>query len=259
MPDVPARTSTPPPARPLHATLRVHLESEIARGRLAPGARLPSESELVRAHGVSRITVRRALADLARAGLVTSSQGKGSFVALAPVALDLSGLKGLGESLSGAGRTVTTRVLSLKRVPAIQAVAADLQLARRAAVVELRTLRFLDDEALVTSRSWFPVAIGDRLSRAALATRDVLSICESDFGIAVGQARVSIGAGPADAAQARLLGVAAGAALVRVRRIVADVAGRPIQVESSDFRGDRFSLGLTLERHAGGGLTPVLR
>jgi GntR family transcriptional regulator len=244
---------------PLHATLRACLEAEIASGRLAPGARLPSEAELVRAHGVSRITVRRALADLGRAGLVTPVQGKGSFVAMAPVAMDLSGLKGLGESLSGAGRTVSTRVLSLKRVAATQAVAADLQVARHTAVVELRTVRFLDDEALVTSRSWFPAAIGDRLSRASLATRDVLSICESDLGIAVGRARVSIGGGLADAARARLLGAETGAALVRVRRVVADVAGRPIQVESSDYRADRFSLNLTLERHAGSGLTPVLR
>jgi GntR family transcriptional regulator len=68
-------------AIPLYAQIAQALEHEIAQGRLAPSTRLPSESELMQRFGVSRITVRGAIASLAKAGVVEARQGKGTFVA----------------------------------------------------------------------------------------------------------------------------------------------------------------------------------
>src|SRR5258707_13858249 len=65
---------------PLHRQLFLVLHDEIARGALAPGGALPTEQTLCDQFGVSRITVRRALADLADAGLIERRQGVGSFV-----------------------------------------------------------------------------------------------------------------------------------------------------------------------------------
>lgn len=66
---------------PLHAQLKTALQQQILAGGLAPGAALPSESALCKAFGVSRITVRRALADLDADGLVRRVAGRGTFVA----------------------------------------------------------------------------------------------------------------------------------------------------------------------------------
>jgi len=65
---------------PLHRQLFLVLHDEIARGALAPGDALPTEQTLGNQFGVSRITVRRALADLAGAGLIERRHGVGSFV-----------------------------------------------------------------------------------------------------------------------------------------------------------------------------------
>src|ERR1700744_6408669 len=65
---------------PLHRQLFLVLHDEIARGALAPGDALPTEQALCDQFGVSRITVRRALADLAEQGYIERRQVVGSFV-----------------------------------------------------------------------------------------------------------------------------------------------------------------------------------
>jgi DNA-binding GntR family transcriptional regulator len=57
------------------------LSADIDSGALAAGARLPAEPELAHVYGVSRITVRRAVRDLADRGMVTVSRGRGTYVA----------------------------------------------------------------------------------------------------------------------------------------------------------------------------------
>ncbi|MBL8384559.1 MAG: GntR family transcriptional regulator [Burkholderiales bacterium] len=237
-----------PAAVPLYAALRERLKADILGGRRAPGAPLPSEAELAAAHAVSRITVRQALADLQREGLVVTRHGKGSFVARPAVAQDLTRLAGLAESMHGAGHAVHTRVLALGRARAGAAIAGALGVAPGAAVIELRTLRYLDRVPLAINRSWLPLEPGARLRRDDLASRDVLDICENLLGIAIGHAEVSIGASAATARQASALGVAAGAPLVAVRRLVFGAEGAPLHLEHSVYRADRFAYRARLER-----------
>src|ERR1700756_2507140 len=87
---------------PLHRQLFLVLHDEIARGAMAPGAALPTEQALCDQFGVSRITVRRALADLAEQGFIERRQGVGSFVRehtpSEPVSAGRSYMDGLRQS-----------------------------------------------------------------------------------------------------------------------------------------------------------------
>ncbi len=76
--------------RPRHAVLTECLQRMIVRGEFPPGTRLPTEAVLGESFGVSRITVRRSLKDLADRGLVESTQGKGSFVSVSEVSRALN-------------------------------------------------------------------------------------------------------------------------------------------------------------------------
>jgi DNA-binding FadR family transcriptional regulator len=96
--------------RPLAAThklshgLFVQLAEQIKSGKLAPGARLPTEAELTRAARVSRTVVREAVAALRAEGLVITRQGVGAFVSAeatrAPFRIDPDKLQSLGEILN---------------------------------------------------------------------------------------------------------------------------------------------------------------
>ena len=65
---------------PSYAQLVRILQEQIAVGRLRPGDRLPSESQLCEHHGVSRMTIRRAINILVEQGLVITKQGQGTFI-----------------------------------------------------------------------------------------------------------------------------------------------------------------------------------
>ena len=247
----PRQDHSDPPARamqPLYAALRDRLKNYILSGRRRPGDKLPSENEFTQTLGVSRITVRQALGDLRNEGLVVKTHGKGSFVAMPPVAQDLTRLRGLAESLTGAGRTVHTRVLSIGPKHASPPIATAFGLSKSDLVIELRTLRYLNRKPLALNRSYLPQDIGSRLIKADFANRDILSMLEGDLGVAIGHAEVSIGAANAKPGEARLLGVADRTALVQVRRLVFTSTSRPVHLEQSVYRSDLFSYTLTLER-----------
>src|SRR6478609_5203827 len=95
MPAPAAGPSMPELPQSLHAQLRDALRARILDGVLAPGAKLPSESELTAAHGVSRITVRQALGALQAEGLIVKLHGKGAFVSHSRAAQSLNRLQGL--------------------------------------------------------------------------------------------------------------------------------------------------------------------
>jgi DNA-binding FadR family transcriptional regulator len=91
------------PARNLTEEAVARIAGEIRKGRLAPGARLPTEQELMAAMGVSRTVVREAVAALRAEGLVTTRQGSGAFVAAdasrVPFRIDPDGLSSIGDVL----------------------------------------------------------------------------------------------------------------------------------------------------------------
>lgn len=232
----------------LRAQLREALRTGIVQGRWRVDEKLPSESRLGATHRVSRITVRQALADLAADGLIVRRQGRGSFVAPAPVRQQLVRLQGLAEALAGDGRVVTTRVLALADAPMDADTARALGRPPGALGVRLRTLRLLDDAPLSLNRCWIVPAIGRRLSRFDLAARDLLSIYESDLAVRVGRAGVEISAGSADRSEHTRLCLAPHAPVLRVERTVHAADGSALHVERSTYRADAFRYRLVLER-----------
>src|SRR6056297_1407076 len=109
--------------QPLYQQIKRALAGRIIDGDYQPHERLPSESELMKVFGVSRITVRQALRDLHREGLVFSVQGKGTFVSKPKAVQDVQRLQGFGESMMPQGYETSTRVIDLKEVRPPQDVA----------------------------------------------------------------------------------------------------------------------------------------
>lgn len=236
-------------AVPLYAQLRERLRARIVDGSYPQGARLPAESEISAIFGVSRITVRQALGDLQKEGLIVKAPGKGSFVARRTPSQDLSRLEGFGEAMSRQGHRIVNRVVSNLDLPASPAVAARLGLAPGAPVTEVRRVRYLDRQPVSFEVTYLPPDVGSRLRRENLAERDIFLILEVDYGILLGHADIQIGAMGADAALAAALGVAPGAALLRIERLTFTADGKPLDFEYLYVRGEAFQYGLRLPRH----------
>src|ERR1700728_3202248 len=142
----------------MHAQIEDWLAGEIAVGALVPGDRLPTEHDLAAWFGVSPMTLRHALAELARRGLVTRATGRhgGSLVAAPKLEQDLTTLAGCSEQLRRHGMVPGARVLSATLRPAGPAAGTALQIGEGGQAYEIRRIRLADGRPIVLERSLFP-------------------------------------------------------------------------------------------------------
>lgn len=232
----------------LHAQLRDALRARILDGRLAPGAKLPSESELTAAHGVSRITVRQALGALQNEGLIVKLHGKGAFVSQPRASQSLNRLQGLNEALAPEHHALSSMRLVWREVKASAVVARQLRLAAGEPVYQLQTLRYMDRQPLSVNSSWLLRGLGERLARVDFSQRDLIDVFEQEGGLQIGEAQLDIGAGTARAQDAKLLQIEPGAPVLEVGRLLHDASGTPVQLETAVYRADTFRYKLNLRR-----------
>jgi GntR family histidine utilization transcriptional repressor len=117
-------------AKPLYAVVKDHVSRRIENGTWPPGTRIPSENALGPLLGVSRITINRAFAELARAGLLRKVTGVGTFVASPPAKPRFGPMTihDIAGEITARGMAWTCRVLALApaALPAEAATALDL-------------------------------------------------------------------------------------------------------------------------------------
>ena len=233
---------------PLYSQLREVLRTRILDGSYQQHERLPSEAELMRDFGVSRVTVRQALNDLAKEGLIFKLAGKGSYVSKPRPVQNLSRLQGFGEAMSRLGYKTVNQLLGLKTVPASAELAERLQVAEGTPLTEIRRVRMLDREPVSLDRSYVRVEIGERLAKEDLVTRDIFLILENDYGIPLGHADLSINAMAAAPEQAELLQSTPGAPLLYIERMTYAKDGTPLEFDQLHYRGDAFRYQARIER-----------
>jgi len=225
---------------PLYSQIRERLRACILDGTYLSNGKLPSENEMVKTFEVSRITVRQALNDLQKEGLIFKIHGKGTFVARPKVVQKLVRVEGFGEAMLGAGRETFSLVLGTRLIRAGASISARLQLAEGTQVMEIRRQRFLDRNPISLDVTYVPAAIGTRLIKEDLAHRDVFEILDNDYGFALECAELKIDAIKADASLAQILAIEEGAAVMRIERLTFTSHERPIDFEHLYHPGNAF-------------------
>jgi GntR family transcriptional regulator len=140
------------------------IERYIEDNDLEVGAKLPTENEIAQMAGVSLITVRRAMAELAQGGFVRREQGRGTFVQARRIDAETTRLGELRDTL-GDVRSLTTEVLGVSRTEASAPERAVLALAPGEAVWEVRRLRRIDAEPAILERAAVPARRAPNLDR----------------------------------------------------------------------------------------------
>jgi GntR family transcriptional regulator len=233
---------------PLHASIREALRAQISSGMFRPNDRLPSEKELMTSNDVSRITVRRAMGELEKEGVIYRIAGKGSYVAKPSPIQDLTRLQGFGESMSRLGYQTLNQVVSLITLPAPVDVAHRLTAPAGTPITEIRRVRFVDQEPVSLDVTYVACTLGERLAKEDLATRDIFTILENDYGIALGRADLSISTMAATAPLTEYLRIEAGAPILYLERLTHSREGAVIEFDRIYYRGDSFSYRLSITR-----------
>lgn len=224
-------------ASPLYRQLMIHLRSDIASGVYPVHSRIPSEQELCESYGVSRVTVRKALAELTRDGLLERHQGKGTFVCIPRIQRDLRVINSFSDYCRSMGCAPGTRVISAKMVVADEEDAAALLCAPGSQVLEVQRLRLADETPVMLEINRFPEDYEWLLEEDLT---DSLYTLLRGRGVTPGQASHEVRLCYAGAAEAKLLEVAPDSALLCLDEVIYDSANHPLHTSKQHIRGDRF-------------------
>lgn len=236
-------------------TRRVYLtlRDRIMSGELAPGARLPSEPDLADLHDVSRVTIRRALAELEREGLISRRPGAGTFITARmikrPIVADLSNAL---AHLVEMGRSTDVRLLQFGYVSPAVEVAEALRLEENEKAQRSVRVRIIDGEPFSYLITHVPERVGTTYTEQELAAVPLLTLIERS-GVKVDRATQTISATLAGPGVAEALGIDIGSPLIALTRVVYDVKRRGIEHLVAFYRPDRYSFQMDLVRIDSGG------
>jgi GntR family transcriptional regulator, phosphonate transport system regulatory protein len=218
------------------------IEADIAAGRLKPGEKLASETELAVHFGVNRHTVRRALSGLASRGLVRATQGRGTFVEDKPVLYPIGPKTRFSEVMSKVGREAWGDLIESRVIAAGDATAAALAIAPGDEVLELVTLHRADGAPISTARTCLPLPRFERLDQTYRRLGS-LTKAYARHGVAdYTRLATRIGARLAAPDEAALLELTPGRVVLVIDSINIDLERRPIQATTSHFAADRVEL-----------------
>jgi GntR family transcriptional regulator len=235
-------------AVPLYHQVYLVLRENIRNGVYGAGS-IPTESELCTSFGVSRITIKRAMQELTKEGLVVRQRGRGTFV------LESSrlpqhkrdSLDDLLRNVMAIGATTEMLRLDCGMVPAPPDVAAKLECAVGAMIFSTNQIRKAGGQPIAIIKAYVPSDVAERLLHRDTSAQPMLAQLQQ-AGVAVARADQAITATIADPTTAQALSVDVGAPVIRLTRLVYDNRNRPVEWLTALYRADRYEYRTTLVR-----------
>ena len=223
---------------PAYAQIEDQLAARIASGELAGGERLPPERELAESLGVSRMTVRQALASLAGRGLVERGVGRGTFVARVKLDHDLRQVAGFSELMQRQGVEPGAKLLSAESADAPGDVASALGIEPGSPAYRIQRLRYGADVPLALEDTWIPAAPFPGLLDLGL-TGSLYDVMRDLYEHGPVRAVERLEPVLARAHEAKALDVPEGSPLMLVERTAYAADGTAVEFAHDRHRGDR--------------------
>ena len=224
------------------------LRDRIASGQVDGQGSLPGEQALAVEHGVSRVTIRRALAELEKEGLISRRRGAGTFVlgvgGAKPIVADFSDVL---ANLVAMGRETAVRLLAFGyRKPPVS-IACALKLPPSEKTQLSVRVRLIDGQPFSHLTTYVPERIGVTYSEADLAAQPLLALLERS-GVQIERATQEVTAVLASPEVAAALDVDVGSALLGTTRTVFAADGSGVEHLSALYRPDRYALRMEMVR-----------
>jgi GntR family transcriptional regulator len=223
------------------------LSQALAEGDIAAGEALPSEPSLVRQYGVSRTTVRRALARLAAERCIVRRRGSGTF---ARDNIVRASSARQNASLIDDQRTIATntsvRLLEFKHTPVPDFLHREWP-EIGANVLTIRRVRYIDHEPVALVTSYIPEEIGQQLTARRLGSDTLLAALDK-LGVHATTTEQEVSAAAADPVTARHLNVGVGSPTLNLKCLARDARGRIVRFANYLYRPDRYEIHTVVER-----------
>lgn len=235
-----SKSSKPKRLGLLYRRIARELKSDIESGIYADGSPFPSESSLQESYGVSRVTIRSALALLQEYGLVERRKGSGTVVRSQATHKVLGKLVDFHKEAEMMGRKPSTRVLSIASRKSRIRERLAFNIHPDEEVIELRRLRFLDNVPVVLQSSSHPRYVLDGVSEKDLHDFSLYDFLRREKAIVVREAEEVIEPFSIGPEEARLLDIEPGVAVILAHRTSYDITGRTVELATNLIRGDHY-------------------
>lgn len=226
------------------------LKDAILSGRLPADSKLPGENKLAEQHGVSRVTVRRAMEALQSAGLVDRRAGVGTVVLEQPLDATVmtASVSNLMPNMVKMSQASQVRLLEFAYIPPPEMIRERLGMARGGKVQRSVRVRMVDGKPFSHLITHVPEAIALHYNEMDLANTPLFVLLERS-GVKVDHASQSISATLASHDVAQALDVTVGSPLISLTRVVFDEQGRGVEHLEALYRPDRYRFQIDLERN----------
>ncbi|MDG3131532.1 GntR family transcriptional regulator [Streptococcus suis] len=234
--------------KPLYLQLVDELEVTI-RERMSPNDKLFSERELTQLYGVSRITVRLALQELEKRGLVYKKHGKGTYVSeVSEVAVDLSQAYSFTEQMKRVGKVPQTSILSFDVAKATEYISQQLQMTVGEEVFVIERLRLADEVPMMLEKTYVPAALFPNLTSERLREKPLYEIFADDYGQVIRLADEEFYASIALDNESTVLGIPNSSPVLHLIRKTYNDKNRLIEFTFSIARADQFRYKISHQR-----------
>lgn len=223
---------------PLYLQLKKSIEEAVKSGLIGPGDALPSERDIAARADVSRVTVRKAVQDLVKGGVLVQRHGSGTYVAprVERVEQSLSRLTSFTEDMARRGMSVQSEWLERGLFAPSPDEMMALGLSANERVARIERLRIANGTPLAIERASLSAGV---LPDPASVGSSLYATLERGGNRPV-RAVQRISAANLGEADARLLQVSAGSASLNIERISYLASGKVIEFTRSVYRGDTY-------------------
>lgn len=228
------------PRLPYYYQIKEDLMRKMENGTFNVGDQLPPENQLVQEYGVSRPTVRQAIAELVQEGILVRGRGRGTFVSQPLITSNAQVFTTFAETMQDKGVQPQAQLIEVNRIQASEQIARDLQIAVGDEVYEIIRLRIGNHEPLVIRTTQIPAKACPDFLEEDLESEPLYAIFLRKYGLYPVNANQTFQAVTAGERESRLLKVHVGAPLMLWQGIIYSSQQAPIERAKALYRGDRF-------------------
>jgi GntR family transcriptional regulator len=213
---------------PLYVQIERLLQARIEAGAWRPGEQIPTEAELCELYQVSRITVRRAIAELVQRDYLARYPGRGTFVAGPRIEQRISRLTGFTQDMEARGKQPGARVLQFEVVE-MPPLPWAFHLSGTGQAILLKRLRLADGEPLAVEKAYLFYDLCRAIQNENIHNRSLYELLRKKCGLVPTRAVQQWSAVACPKEEAALLGVARGAPALHIYRTTFDQDDRPFE------------------------------
>lgn len=226
---------------PLYIQIKDYLRLNIQNGVFPVNTRIPSERRLAEQFGVNRLTVSKALDELAQEGLVYAQVGKGTYVAPVKIDQTLQSLTSFSQDMQRRGYMPSSRVIYAGIDPASPEVARALSIPSGAEVAVLERVRLADGQIIALEQSHILYAVCPGiLANHDFSRESLYHVLRTDYRLRLTHAHQTIEAQVVTAGTYQHLEAEPGTPVLSITRVTYTEDNTPVEFVRSAYRGDRY-------------------